>query len=254
MTEIAIAEKQQIQTQEPESSALISMIERAARDPQVDIDKMERLFQMHERIEQRRSISAFNAAMAAAQAELKPVVRNLENKQTNSQYADLAAISESADPIIHKHGLATICSEFKSAEPNCIGIRCEVAHAHGYSKTYDFNIPLDGTGLKGNPNKTATHAYASTVTYGRRYAKLSVFDIATKGADTDGNQPDGVITPDQAEELAKLITESKADYQKVLEFHRIESLSDMPAKDFQKSKAMLLARKAKLMKDTQHAS
>ena len=53
---------------QPETSALISMIERAARDPSVDIDKMERLLQMHERVEAKQRESAFNTAMAAVQA------------------------------------------------------------------------------------------------------------------------------------------------------------------------------------------
>ncbi|MBK6599189.1 MAG: hypothetical protein IPG25_15440 [Proteobacteria bacterium] len=34
-----------------DSGAMISMIERAARDPSVDLDKMERLFAMKERME-----------------------------------------------------------------------------------------------------------------------------------------------------------------------------------------------------------
>jgi len=49
----AVAERMD-QTQTPvvhdESAALISIISRAASDPNVDIDKMERLLQMQERI------------------------------------------------------------------------------------------------------------------------------------------------------------------------------------------------------------
>ncbi len=227
-----------------ETSALISMIERAARDPAVDINKMERLFEMHERAEKRRSEQAFNAAMAAAQAELRPVVRKLNNSQTNSKYADLAAISETADPIIHKHGLGIVCSEFQSSVVNHIGVRLAVKHIRGYSETYDFNIPLDGTGIKGNPNKTLTHAYASTLTYGRRYAKCAVFDITTKN-DTDGNAAadlTGMITSEQIAELKKLIEDSGADLAWVCQHHSIEDLSDMTAKDFRQAKAGLTAR------------
>lgn len=225
-----------------ESAALISMIERAARDPNVDIDKMERLFLMHERIEARQREAAFNTAMSAAQSEIKPVARNLENTQTNSKYADLAAISDAVDPIIHRHGLGTIASEFVSSLPNHLGIRLEVIHCAGYSRSYDFNVPVDGTGIRGTPNKTATHAYASTITYGRRYAKLSVFDVATKN-DKDGNQPIGFITGDQAEELSKLITETGTDICKFLEIGGVESLSDIPANQFGKAKALLVAKK-----------
>lgn len=235
-----------------ETAALISMIERAARDPQIDIDKMERLFQMHERMTARTAEAAFNAAMAAAQAELKPVIRKIRNTQTNSSYADLAAISDASDPTIHKHGFGVVCSEFQSTLANHLGIRCTAKHAAGHSETYDFNVPVDGTGLKGNPNKTATHAYASTLTYGRRYAKCCVFDIATKN-DTDGNAPKGQepITPDQAQELAKLITETKTDIQAVLDFHKAESLSDFTAADYRAAKAKLIARKQQMAKGSE---
>ena len=70
---VAVQEAPQVPAVTSEAGALISMIERAARDPAVDIAKMERLFDMQERAEKRRAETAFNAAMAAAQAELEPV-------------------------------------------------------------------------------------------------------------------------------------------------------------------------------------
>jgi len=237
-----------------ETAALISMIERAARDPNVDIDKMERLFQMRERIVRESREAAFNAAMAAAQEELRPVVRKLQNKQTNSSYADLAAISEGADPIIHKHGFGCIFSEFQSERERHIGVRIKVTHAAGHSDSHDFHIPVDDAGIKGQVNKTPVHAYSSTLTYGRRVAKCAVFDIATKN-DTDGNQPQnepqGVISDDQQAELMALITKAEIEIDAVLEYHKIESLADMPVRDFAKSKMMLETRIKKLAKDKQ---
>ncbi len=224
-----------------DGGALIAMIERAARDPNVDIDKMERLFDMHQRVEGRRAEQEFNAAMAAAQAEIKPVARNLYNSQTKSKYADLAAVSGSADPIIHKHGLGVICSEFRSEIPDHIGIRCEVTHAGGFSRSYDFNIPVDGAGLKGNANKTATHAYGSTVTYGRRYAKCSVFDIATTN-DTDGNAPvdDSPLSDVQLKRLEDLVEQTETEMTGFMEFAGFDRFDEIPASHFQKLERMLL--------------
>ena len=234
-----------------ETAALIAMLERAARDPDVNIDKMERAFEMLMRVLARNAESAFNAAMAAAQAEMQPVARKLNNAQTNSTYADLGAISEAVDPIIHKHGLGCTTSEFRSDVPGHIGVRIKIRHAEGHSETYDFNIPVDAAGIEGNVNKTPTHAYASTLTYGRRYAKCAVFDIATKN-DTDGNQPknepQGVITDDQHTTLLKLITESGADISKVLETFRVESLPDLPLRFYGKLKLMLEKRKENIAK------
>ena len=58
-----------------------------------------------------------------------------------------------------------------------------------------FDLALDGVGLKGNPNKTAVQASGSTISYGRRYLKLMVFDVVLTNEDNDGNAPEK--TPDE---------------------------------------------------------
>ena len=50
------------------------VIERAALNPEVDIDKMERLLQMQERVLDRQALMAYSASMAAMQTELPKVV------------------------------------------------------------------------------------------------------------------------------------------------------------------------------------
>jgi hypothetical protein len=215
------------------------MIERAARDPAVDISKMERLFEMAERVRARDAEAASNTSMSAAQAELIPVSRNRENKQTGSNYADLAAIMKEAMPIIHKHGFGVICSEFKSDRENYLGIACEVTHSKGHSRRYEFHVPFDGTGIKGNPNKTATHAYGSTVSYGRRYAICSVFGIAT--ADDDGNAAsrkpkasDGPpVTPAQIKELEDIMARAEVDAQIILDNYKVIDLSELTVAQYQ---------------------
>jgi hypothetical protein len=224
-----------------ESAALISMIERAARDPAVDIAKMERLFDMHERIESRRAEQAFNSAMAAAQAELQPVARRLENSHTRSKYADINAIYEMAKPIITKHGFAP---SYGTAKPDTAGhvkLVCDLMHAGGFSKRYEQEFPLDGAGVKGNSNKTDIQATGSTMTYGRRYMTLGIFDIATKD-DKDGNAttPAGFISEAQYKELADLIRQTNTDLQAFLDLGGVESLADIPAAQFQAAKAKLV--------------
>lgn len=231
-----------------ESAALISMIERAARDPNVDIDKMERLFQMHERIDRQRRETAYNSAMAAAQAELIPVARKLDNTQTRSKYADLAALAEAAMPIIYRHGFGISHSEFKSDRPGHLGVRAEVTHAAGFSKSYDFHVPMDGTGLKGNANMTATHAYGSTFSYGRRYSTCGVFNIATKDDDGNaaGNKP-GVESA-TLEQVKALIAESGSYTAWFLEHYSVETLEDLNGKQRDEIKSKLTAKIAHMRK------
>jgi hypothetical protein len=207
------------------------MIERAAKDPNVDIDKMERLFQMHERVVARVAEQAYNAAMSSAQAEIAPVARKLINLHTKSKYADLAAIAEAAQPTISKFGFGLSFSECKPTQPNCMGVACEVTHNGGFSKRYEFNVPLDGAGFKGNANKTDTQAYGSTFTYGRRYATCGVFNIATKN-DTDGNAPVATISDEQAEEIKKALDATGGQLPRFCAYYKLEKLTDLPASKF----------------------
>lgn len=49
---------------------LIELVSRAAADPTCDIEKMERLLAMHERMQAKTAKAAFNAGMAQMQCEM----------------------------------------------------------------------------------------------------------------------------------------------------------------------------------------
>lgn len=212
-----------------ETAAILSMIERAARDPAVDIDKLERLFQMRERVTTREAEVAFNAAMATAQAELKPVVRNTKNDQTGKKYADLDALARAVDPIIHKHGFGLSYGEFQPIKPNHVGIVVDVMHACGHSRQYKYEVPADGVGIKGNTNKTPTWAYGSSLSYGRRYAKLCVFDVATFDDDGQAAGAGPTLTDAQTETLTELVESVDGSTDEFCTYFKIKRVSDLPA-------------------------
>ena len=89
-----------------QSAALLSVIARAASDPSVDIDKMERLLAMQERVLERNAESAFNESMRGAQGEMRQVATDAKNPQTSSRYATYAAIDAALRPIYTRHGFS----------------------------------------------------------------------------------------------------------------------------------------------------
>ena len=202
--------------------------------PTIGIEGVRELMTMRREERATNNEREFNAAMATAQADLKAVIRNRKNKQTGSDYADLAAIADTAMPHIYGHGFGVSSSEFRSDKPDHLGIALEVMHRSGHCKRYEFHIPFDGTGMKGNPNKTQTHAYGSTATYGRRYAICCVFNIATK--DDDGNaagnakEPEPTISEKQEKELRGLMKDGGIEEQIVTEKYNVESLSELTVK------------------------
>jgi len=235
-----------------ESAAIFQIIERAARDPNVDIDKMQRLMDLREREMNRIAQQQFNEAMKAAQSEMPQVVRNATNDQTRSKYAKYETISEAIQPIIAKHGFSLSFNEGTTDKQNCIRILCDVMHEGGHTKQYHADIPLDAVGMKGNANKTATHAYGSTKSYGRRYLKMDIFDVAVKDEDDDGNSsaPEVVerINDEQLQTLRRLIEETQSDIAKFCQLGKIEALPDMLVRDFDPAVRLLNDKKARMAK------
>jgi len=222
--------------------AWLQTIERLA--PVVGIEGVRELMTMRREEQARLAEREFNASMAAAQAELEPVVKNVMNDQTKKRYADLAAMAKAAMPIIHAHGFSATTSEFQSQKPDHLGVALEVGHRAGHSKRYEFNIPFDGAGLKGNANKTPTHAYGSTLTYGERYGKCKVFGIATE--DDDGNaagNSGAAITAEQAAVINAKIEELGADTEKFCAYLNVERVADIPAKQYEGALIVLDAKR-----------
>ena len=175
---------------------MLAMIERAARDPSIDIDKLERLFALHRESQAQERKTAYNAAMSRAQAAIKPVYRDAINKQTGSPYATLEAISDAITPIITAEGFSLSYDTADCPIPGYIRILCDVMHSAGHTeKGKHFDLPLDDAGLKGNPNKTPIQASGSTVSYGRRYIKCMIFDVTLTNEDNDGQRVEK--TPDE---------------------------------------------------------
>lgn len=173
-----------------DTGSLMAAVARAASDPTVDVDKMERMWAMLERAEDRRAAQEFADAMARAQSEMPLIGKDRHNSQTNSDYATLDAINERIVPIYTRHGLSMTFDTAESPLADHVRVTCRVKHRGGHTETYTHDNPLDLTGIGGKVNKTATHGRGSAITYARRYLTMLIFNLRT-GHDDDGNSSDG---------------------------------------------------------------
>lgn len=174
----------------PVETHIFQIIERAARDSNVDIDKMERLINMQERVQAKQSELEFDNAMAAAQAEMQPVRVDSYNPQTKSKYSSYAALDNAIRPIYAKHGFSLSFDTSDGAAPDHVRILCKVAHRGGHRERPRIDMPADGKGAKGGDVMTRTHAMGSAVSYGKRYLLGMIFNLATT-KDDDGNAAAG---------------------------------------------------------------
>lgn len=165
-----------------ESATVLSIIQHAATNPEVDIDKMERLMAMHERIQARQAETAYSEALAAMQIELPEIterggIKNSSGK-VQSTYALWEDINEAIKPILSKHGFALSFRTDCSAGVKVTGV---LSHKAGHKETTEMLLPADTSGSKNN-----VQAIASSVSYGKRYTAGALLNLTSRGEDDDG--------------------------------------------------------------------
>jgi hypothetical protein len=171
------------------------MFERWASDPNISVEKIERLMALWERNEARQAEIAFNAAMSEAQKDIRPVARDAENPQTHSRYASYKALDDALRPIYTTHGFALSFNTGPEAPPDTVRVLCYATHSAGHTRVYSADMPADGKGARGGDVMTKTHATGSAMTYGMRYLLKMIFNVAIGEDDDDGNRAGKTESP-----------------------------------------------------------
>lgn len=252
--QIAVAPQEQIPAA-TEMGALIHIIERAARDPSVDIEKLQRLMDMQERIMVRNAKSAYAAALSAMQPELPVIsrkgkieVRKKDNAgertgavQQSTPYALWEDINEGIRPVLAAHGFA-LSFRVGMAQDGKITITGILSHREGHSEETTITLQHDSTG-----SKNAVQAVGSSVSYGKRYTAGALLNFTSRGEDDDGRKAGApeTIAQDQVEAIVELMDSVSADRPKFLTFFGIEKLADLPVKRYAEAITMLNAKRSK---------
>jgi hypothetical protein len=166
-----------------QNGALLSFIERAARDETFDVSKFESLLRMQREIGAEQAKREFNQAMANVEGEIGPVLRDRLNPAVNRKYATLEAIDAVARPVYARHGLSVRFGCAPSPTPGWMRITCTVSHAGGYSEQNYLDSPSDLQ--QGARARSAVQAVGSTITYLRRYLLQMAFNIVLSDDETD---------------------------------------------------------------------
>lgn len=179
-----------------ESASLMEVINRAATDPNVDVEKMERLLSMYERISARSAKVAFHTALAEMQPKLPVITERGEIKHGTkliSKYALWEDINEAIRPILYQHGFAL---SFRVARDNQqVTVSAILSHREGHVEETTIALDADNSG-----SKNAVQAVGSSISYGQRYAASALLNITTQGRDDDGEKASNNRKRDYGEE------------------------------------------------------
>lgn len=175
MTAVATIQQNQ-PIQQPEAISMLSVIARAAADPSVDLDKMERLMQMHERMQAKAAATDYSAALADMQDAL-PSIGERGNAAGRYTYALWEDINAAIKPILKRYGFAL---SFRTDCTDGIAVTGVLSHRSGHSESTTIRLAADSSG-----NKNAVQAIASSVSYGKRYTAGALLNLTSHGEDDD---------------------------------------------------------------------
>lgn len=237
-----------------ETQSTLVMIERAAANPKVNIEKMRQLLDMHREILREQKEQLFNEAMSACQGEIERVATDARNSHTNSNYATYAALDRAVRPIYTRHGFGLSFDEADCPKVEHVRVTCLVTHRTGFSRLYHRDMPSDGKGAKGNDVMTKTHAVGSAQQYGMRYLLKGIFNIAI-GQDPDDDDGNGAggkkverLSVDQVTVIRDLLQETRSSESHFLAWLKCDRIENIPAHAYQDCKRAIEAKRERVVR------
>jgi hypothetical protein len=214
----------------PPADPMLALLSRAV-EKGFDADQLGRLVDLQRQVKADQAAEAYAQAMRLAQQEMPTVVRDKVNAGVSKKYATLENVQRAIKPIYTKHGFALSFGTADSPLPDHIRVVCDVHHQGGKTAAYKGDFPTDAQ----NKAKSGIQATGSTMSYARRYLTLLIFNVTVADEDDDGAGPK--ITEADWNEIKGLIDElaklgRPVNEAKLLEWQRIEQLSDLPSKKF----------------------
>jgi len=213
-------------------SAVLALIERLTLDPDADVEKLERMIGMYERLQAREAELAYNAAKGRILKKLAAIkivknrsaVRESENGKPHQgssevfKYAPLEEIDKYLRPLLVEESMDLSYSD----EPGTGGgivIRGRLKHLPGghYEDSF-MPAPLDTTG-----GKSEVQAVGSTNSFLRRYVACNIFNIVVVGDDDDGTG--GPLDEAQTRTILDLMNRAKAG-PKFLKYMKAQSTAE----------------------------
>ncbi|WP_226780306.1 ERF family protein [Oceaniglobus trochenteri] len=157
---------------------MVSMIERMVTDPASDLDKLERMLAMKERMDAHSAMVAFSQALAEARSEIPPIIKDAEvdfttqKGRTHYKHETLSGIAKVIDPILSKHGLSY---RYRTSQQGGVMVTCIISHRLGHSEETTLAGAPDQSG-----NKNNFQAVGSAVTYLQRYTLKAALGLSAE--------------------------------------------------------------------------
>jgi hypothetical protein len=214
-------------------STVVALIERVALDPSADVEKLDRMMAMYERLKAKEAELAYNAAKGRILKKLvgikivktKSALQEMEKGKPQNgtyhtfKYAPLEEIDKHLRPLLAEENMDLSYSD-EPREGGGIRIRGRLKHLpSGHYEDSFMSAPLDTTG-----GKSEVQAAGSTNSFLRRYVACNIFNIVVVGDDDDGAM--GTLDEHQTKTILDLIKKAKVG-PKFLKYMKARSVEEV---------------------------
>ena len=203
---------------------MIAVLDKAIVNPEVDVEKMQALLDVQERIMNKQAEMAFNQAMVSAVSEIPSFEKSTEGH--HYKYTTFEHINKVVKPILANHDLyVTFSTDFQSDD--YVMVTAEITHKDGVSKKTSMRFPFDSTGSKNN-----VQAVASAISYGKRYMQNALLNITTHGEDDDGFASEATIGKEEINRLNAGLEKAKIKLPDFLKSMNVTRLSEIRVENY----------------------
>lgn len=218
------------------NTALLQVIANAARDPQVDVAKMQALYAMHKDAVAVQAAAAFAAAMAEFKRNPPKILKDqhvrIKHKSGDgtTEY-DHASLGHVCDQVIA--GLAAVGISHRwdldQLDGGMIQVTCVLTHEQGHAVRTTLKSGRDDSGSKNN-----IQGIGSTQSYLSRYTLLAATGLAAGMPEDDGRDSEKVVCVSENEiaNIQALIDEVGANKISFLRYLKVDELGDIPAANY----------------------
>jgi hypothetical protein len=168
---------------------LMGIIDRLISNPELDLDRVERMLGMARELRAEKSEMEYTSAFAMMQSDM-PVIDEhggIKDKagRIQSTYAYYEDIMEAVKPVMSAHGMALNFPKVRTTETH-VEVTAVLKHIGGHKEVLDLELPLDDA-----YGKNLIQRYKSSQTYAKRIAAIAILNITTRQARKDDDDGAG---------------------------------------------------------------
>lgn len=212
-----------------------------ALDKEVPVEALEKLVALSERVQDRTSSQEFADAMSRFQEECPSISKtsraNIATKsgmRYSYNFADLDHIVKTIRPVLARHGLSFTWDSETGA--GTIKVVCIISHVNGHKEQASFACPTESP----SSQMSGQQKVAAALTFARRQSLVQALGLTTTEPDADGGESVGeTITESQVADIMALADEVNADWDKFLQYLKVERIEDLPAVKFRQAVSAL---------------